>query len=418
VSPHAPTPHTTHTHAPPCSYVGSVVAAYALAAGYRVRGTVRDASDERKVAALRRLRGPAADGPSGPARSRGLDLVSADLEAPGGWDAAMAGATYVLHVASPVPTDTPADGEARVIKPAVDGVVRVLRAAAAAGTVRRVVVTSSIAAINEGRVREWPGREFSEDDWSDVSDRRATSAYAVSKTLAERAAWAWAADEAAAAAAAGAPAPVEVTVLNPGLVLGPPATDAAASSTIVFTRLFTRSMPAVPALDFAAVDVRDVAVAHLRAMTSPRAAGRRYALVGDRNYALRDLAGDLAAEFDRQGWSIPTSRLPSWVVRLAGWFDGALAIVTPMLDVSPRISNARARAELGFGATGFKDLRAAAVDTAYALIARGVLPDKSPGGELSAPAAPRVAAARDYAVGDAPECPIKPGDLAGITWAP
>jgi len=100
---------------------------------------VRDPSDDVKTAPLRALDG-AADR---------LELVAANLMADGGWDAAMAGCTFVLHVASPFPLVPPKDKE-ELIRPAVDGTMRVLRAAAAEAGVRRVVLTSSVASISSG----------------------------------------------------------------------------------------------------------------------------------------------------------------------------------------------------------------------------------------------------------------------------
>ena len=91
-----------------------------------------------------------------PARAAHLEglaeLVTADLESDEGWAEAVAGCEYVLHVASPFPLEDPAD-EDELIRPAVQGTLRVLRACAASGTVRRVVLTSSVAAVRSGPPR-------------------------------------------------------------------------------------------------------------------------------------------------------------------------------------------------------------------------------------------------------------------------
>ena len=105
------------------------------------------------------------------------ELVTADLESDDGWADAVAGCTYVLHVASPFPPRDPAD-ESELVRPAVEGTLRVLRASAQSGTVKRVVLTSSVAAIRAGHPDT---RALTEDDWSDVGGG---GAYPKSKTLA------------------------------------------------------------------------------------------------------------------------------------------------------------------------------------------------------------------------------------------
>src|SRR3954452_9377509 len=133
--------------------------------GYAVRGTVRDLAAADKVAHLKALDGE-------------LDLVEASLDSDAGWADAVAGCRYVLHVASPNPPAVPKD-ENDVIRPAVDGTLHVLRAAAADGGVERVVLTSSIAAVTAGHPVP---RAYTEDDWS-IADQ--SPPYEKSKTLAE-----------------------------------------------------------------------------------------------------------------------------------------------------------------------------------------------------------------------------------------
>ena len=146
-----------------------------LDAGYRVRTTLRSLARADDVRALVR---------AGGADPVGLEFAQADLMHDDGWLAAVDGASYVLHVASPLPMRQPKDANELVV-PARDGTLRVLRAARDAG-VRRVVLTSSFAAIGYGRPD--PGRPYTEDDWTDLSHPDLTP-YVRSKTTAERAAW-------------------------------------------------------------------------------------------------------------------------------------------------------------------------------------------------------------------------------------
>src|SRR5215467_11667065 len=217
--------------------------------GYAVRGTVRNAATA-NVAHLHAI-----------ARRAGgsLEFAEASLVDDAGWAKAVDGCAYVWHLASPVPATLPKD-EADLIRPAVDGTVRVLGAAAGSGTVRRVIMTSSTDAIVHGHPQ--PGRAHTEADWS--SPQR-LAPYPKSKLYAERAAWDFAANHR-----------IELVTINPGLVLGLLQHNQQNTSMEVVRLLLARKLPAVPRLSFAVVDVRDIAAAHRLAMETPDAAGHRY----------------------------------------------------------------------------------------------------------------------------------------------
>ncbi len=295
--------------------------------GYRVRGTVRSLSNRSKVAHLDAM-ATEFDGR--------LELVEADLTSDAGWDAAVAGATYVLHVASPFPSTRP-DDEMELIGPAVDGTRRVLGAVArTAGKVRRVVLTSSVAAVAYGHDRG-SGRVLTEEDWSNP-DR--CEPYQKSKTLAERAAWDF-------VAALPEAERFELAVICPGYVMGPLMSPVGGTSAEVVTRLLGREMPACPELGWATVDVRDLAQAHVLAMTTPEAAGNRYICAGE-NVWLRDMAKTLAAEFGPQGYRVPTGHLPYALLWIAARFDKTMRMILPSVGRAERVSNAKAVRELGW----------------------------------------------------------------------
>ena len=381
-------------------YIGGVVAASALAAGYRVRATVRDAANRTKLESLRALSGP--DG-------RKIDIVSAELDKADGWAAAVAGASFVLHVASPVPVGVIKDEECEVIQPAILGNTHVLAAVAAEPSVKRVVIVSSLSAVSEGRQREYPTHVFNEADWSDLT-APGVSAYAVSKTRAERAAWEF---------MAAAPRSFTLTTLCPGFVIGPAATTGEGSSTQLYIRFFTWGMPAIPDLQFACVDVRDVALAALRAMLTPAAAGQRY-VIANTNYAVRDLAADLRAELGPAGISLPSLPLPSWVLRGLSFFDRPLRIVTPMLGIVCRYDHTKAERELRIS---FRDTKAASIGFAYSLLARGVVPDGSKGAAISRSAVPLehwlsyAAAPKGASAAEAARYLLSSDDLADVAWS-
>lgn len=313
--------------------------------GFDIRGTVRDLSR----APVDHLRAAAA-------RTGGrLDLVMASLLDDAGWDAAVDGVTVVEHVASPAPKYRPKDEE-ELIRPAVDGTLRVLRAAGRAG-VRRVALTSSVDAVRSGHDLS-DGRERTEDDWS-VVER--CEPYAKSKTLAERAAW-------AEAERLG----LELVALNPSLVLGPTHSPETNVSVDVVRQLLTRQLPALPRLGFAPVDARDVATAHRLALQVPAAAGRRYILSTEAVW-LADIARILAQEYNPRGYRVPDRPIPSWAVRLGARINPIMRLALPLLDAPARTSSARARAELGWTT---RDVRTTIVETAESLITTGAVPGR------------------------------------------
>jgi len=216
-----------------------------LEQNYKVRGTIRSMESEAGLRATFAKHISADDR---------LEFVPADLTSDVGWNEAVIGCQYVIHMASPVPSKPPKD-ENEVIVPARDGTLRVLKAAASA-KVKRVVVTSSIAAISNGH-DDYSTKVFNEDDWSNTD--RPIAAYAKSKTLAERASWDFVnnLDD----------NPIELSTINPGYVLGPILDKDFSPSGEIIRKLMRRDLPGCPDLDFPVVDVRDVADAHIAAMT-------------------------------------------------------------------------------------------------------------------------------------------------------
>jgi nucleoside-diphosphate-sugar epimerase len=262
-----------------------------------------------------------------------VSLVEADLERDAGWREAVAGCDYVLHVASPLPAGVPKH-EDELIVPAREGALRVLRASRDAG-VKRVVLTSSFAAIGYGRK---PQKEpFNETYWTDLSSP--VSTYVKSKTLAERAAWDFVAAEGGA---------LELAVVNPVGVFGPVLGPDYSTSILIVKRLMDRSVPGCPQLYFGVVDVRDVADLHIRAMTHPAARGERFLAVAGDFLSMCDIARVLKRRTGAKGRRVPTLPLPNWLVRLAAKFDPALRQVLPELGKVKNGSNEKARRLLGW----------------------------------------------------------------------
>lgn len=320
-------------------FIGGWTVVELLRRGYRVRTTVRSAA--RGQAVRDAVAGQVDAGDR-------LELAEADLTSPDGWDDAVAGCSAVIHPASPlVGGDAPDPDE--LIVPARDGVLHVLRAAAAAG-VGRVVMTS--AANTASPTSYTAGGVYDETTFS--ADDPAFPAYRRSKIVAERAAWDF---------MAGYDGPTTLTTVLPGAVFGPVLSGGSLGSVQIIQRLLEGKMPGVPRVGLEVVDVRDVVDLHLRAMTSPAAAGERFLGTGEFLW-MRDIAAALRAGLGEQGRRVPTRQLPDVAVRIAARRDPGLRSIIPGLGRRAVHSTEKARRVLGWTTRPAADT---VVDTARSL---------------------------------------------------
>ncbi|GAB3253813.1 SDR family oxidoreductase [Chitinimonas naiadis] len=294
-----------------------------LTHGYRVRGTVRSLAKANEVKATLARH----------CDTTGLELVEADLLADAGWEAAMEGVYGVLHVASPFPVGEPKDPD-ELIRPAVDGTMRVLKSAIAAG-VPRFVQTSSTVAVGYGhpKSRTVP---FTEDDWT-VLDGEGVGAYARSKTLAERAAR----DHLVLTQA-----DIHYASVNPGFVLGPLLDQDLGSSGEIIRMFLRGKYPGCPKLSFPVVDVRDVAKVQRLALETREPSGGRYLAVSETAW-FSDMMRPIKARLGDKARKVPRGELPNFLVRLIGMFDPAARSVVPELSHYVRFDNSRTRKALG-----------------------------------------------------------------------
>jgi len=287
---------------------------------FPVQGTLRDpgrADNVRRIIARTGL------------DASSVNFTTADLLHDDGWDEAMAGCTYVLHVASPFPLREQSDPN-ELIRPAREGTLRVLKAATRAG-VKRVVQTSSVVAITLA----WPevplDHVFTEKDWSNP-DRPDITPYVVSKTLAERAAWDFVKGQ--------TDAP-ELTVVNPAFVLGPALDPDLSTSHEVLRLMGTGAYPAAPKVGFPVSDVRDVAVTHALAMVHPQAAGHRF-ISANGFLRLIEVAHVMVEALPDLKRKVPNSEMPDFLVRAFSLIDRRLKAVLPDLGHPRPVSNAKA----------------------------------------------------------------------------
>ena len=328
-------------------FIGGHCILQALAAGHSVRATLRNPARDAEVRSqLERAGAQSLDR---------LSFAAADLERDAGWPEAVAGCDFVLHVASPFPLTVPKH-EDDLIRPARDGALRVLKAAREAA-VKRVVLTSSFAAVGYGHKEQ--AAPFDETSWTDL-DGPGVSAYAKSKTIAERAAWEF-------VAANGGP---ELAVVNPVGVFGPVLGPDTSTSVVIVQKLLDGSMPGVPKMLFGVVDVRDVADLHPRAMADPRAKGERFLAVAGDFMTLSQISATLRARLGETARRAPTRELPDWLVRIASLADSSIRQVVPELGKTKNATAEKAKRLLGWSPRSRED---AIVATAESLIKLGLV---------------------------------------------
>lgn len=326
-------------------YVGTWMIVEALRQGYRVRASLRSPGRATEVRA--------AVGQEVQADDR-LSFVTADLGNDDGWSSAVDGCAYVLHVASPM-----GQGQARdvdLLGPARGGTLRVLKAAVQA-SIRRVVITSSVAAAEPTRERGTASAAaVDERTWTDPSAKDVGN-YARSKTLAEKAAWEFIAQSKGVTTLA--------TIL-PGMILGPVLGKEVSGSAEVVSRLLAGKVPALPRIGFNIVDVRDLVQLHLKAMVAPEASGQRFIAAGEFLW-FSEIAALLRDRLGRRASRVTTRSMPDLVVQVAALFSAEAQFMRPMLGRRSTFSSAKAGQLLGFSGRPVADT---VMDCAEGILAR------------------------------------------------
>ena len=250
-------------------FVGQHCAAELLKKGYAVRGSVRSLAKTDEV-----VKGIAKEiDPKG-----NLEFCELDLMKDAGWDKAMEGCDYVLHIASPFVVKIPKD-ENELIKPAVDGTLRALKAAKKAG-IKRVVLTSSTVAMSGGLSGTF---KINQNSWTKINGKNVT-AYFKSKTLAEKSAWEFIKNQTGGTK-------LELVVINPGPIYGPTLTGNLAGEAMdLFKKLITGKVPMLPQAYSVMSDVRDVATIHVQALENEKAKGKRFIVTTEKPYAIQAIA--------------------------------------------------------------------------------------------------------------------------------
>ena len=319
-------------------FIGAEIVRQLLDAGYSVRGTTRNVARAAQEGSLTNPWGA----------SERLQLVEADLGVPDAFDGPVAGCEYVIHTASPYVLDVE-DPQRDLLEPAVKGTLSVLKSAEKTAGVKRVVLTSSFAAVSSSPKDVL----WTEDDWNNTSTLD-SGAYAYSKTMAEKAAWQYVEDN---------DVGFDLVVINPTGVIGPSIVSRVNQTHQFFVAMSRGEYPGIIGIEFPLVDVRDVAKAHILAMENPNTNGRYLASAGSRTIRrLVELAEDIGLG---EKYKLPKISLDNSVgnalVRLMANFQpkGTRHFLKTNIGKTYKLDTSKIRNELGIE---FRDLDRTAVD--------------------------------------------------------
>lgn len=270
--------------------------------GYSVNGTLRSKSREEEVrSSLKKANLSDAN----------LSLYECDLMSDDGWEKAIDGCDYVLHIASPFINGLP-DHEDDLIKPALTGTQRILELSATNPQIKKIIITSSFAAVGD----TFNGQTvFNESDWSDPNNNK-ISAYNKSKTLAEKSAWDFMESNPS----------FKLTVINPVGVIGPMLSDDIGTSNLFVKKILDGSTPGNPGLHIGFVDVRDVARAHVDSIKNEKSNNKRIILSKDEIWV-----SELSEILRNLGYKAPKRNIPKWLITVLSLFDKQLGGLIPMI---------------------------------------------------------------------------------------
>lgn len=309
-------------------YIGNWVVKELLEKGYTVRITVRDKSQTQKYRHLLDL-AKETDGE--------LEVSEANLLSEGSFDEPAGGCSAVIHIASPF-TLRFRDAKKDLIDPALNGTRNVLNAATRAGSVKKIVLTSSVAAVHGDAIdmKEQGLDEFTEEHFNETSapDHQP---YSYSKVLAEKEAWKMAAEQ----------EQWKLVVINPSFVVGPSLTETSDSESLNFMKdmLTGKYKTGAPELWFGWVDVRDAAHAHVLALESSKAEGRH--ILAERTMSVLKVAEILKDQFGDK-YKLPSGKIPKWLMYLVGPFLGLKArYIKRNVGYPIRLNTEKSRESLG-----------------------------------------------------------------------
>ena len=329
-------------------FVGIHTILQLLQKGYNVKTTLRSLNRKNEVIKMLKT--------GGISSFDNLEFIEADLTKDKNWDLAVKDCDYILHIASPIYLKLPKH-EDDMIRPAVDGTLRVLKAARDAG-VKRVVMTSNFGAV--GYSHKDKNTVITEEEWTDPNEK-GLSVYNKSKVLAERAAWDFIKSEGG---------DLEFSVINPMGIFGPSLSPVLSSGFGLLQKVMDGTMKAIPNIRLGIVDVRDVADLHIRAMTHPAAKGQRFLALAGGTMSLLEISRFLKSKMPEAAKNASEKPLPDWLVRFSALFSKQAKSILPLVGIYRNASNEKAKKMLGWQP---RSNEKAILDTAESLVKWGAI---------------------------------------------
>jgi nucleoside-diphosphate-sugar epimerase len=279
-------------------YIGSWVVKDLVEKGHNIRVSVRNKSNTEKYKHILDL------GEKNPGT---VELFEADLTKENSFDMAAVGCDSIIHMASPFILNHK-DAQKNLVDPALNGTKYVLSSATKSGTVKKIVLTSSVAAVHGDTIdmQEQGLSEFTEDQWNTTSSLE-HQPYSFSKVLAEKEAWQISKNQ----------DQWKLVVINPSFVMGPSLAKISNSGSLDFMNdiLSGKFKTGAPDLNFGFVDVRDVAKSHVLALESNSAEGRH--ILSERTMNVMSLAKIIESAFPKK-YKLPTMQSPKWLMSIIG----------------------------------------------------------------------------------------------------
>jgi nucleoside-diphosphate-sugar epimerase len=330
-------------------YIASWTAFKALETGkFKVRGSMRNKDDEKKVKLLKDALGDKFDD---------LELVNVDFSKEDQIKDALDGATYVFHMASPVPPNNPKN-EDEVVKPAVECTEAIMRACVGS-SVKKLIITSSIVCISDCSKGDI---EVDESNWAEVNKN--TTAYIKSKILADKASWDFMKN------LPEKDKTFEMSTINPGFVVGPLLTRSTGASSTNIVNVLTGKFSMLPQIYMSIVDVRNVAEAHLKAIDAK--SNERYALAAD-TWKFSRIGRTISEEFKQYGYKVAQKDMCKCMAWMVKFFMKDMKEIYDAWNVRCHVKNDKAKKELGID---FIDPKQSLIEMCYSLIDFGIVEDK------------------------------------------
>lgn len=328
-------------------FLGSHTAIELLNRGYKVTGTLRDL---KRADSLRSIISKHTD------NIDNLSFFQAELLDKEVWKEASMNKDYVIHAASPFPRELPKD-ENDLIIPAKEGTLNVLNAAKA-NNVKRVILVSSISTVVYGKTKAEMDQVFTEENWTDITNKTDTKPYIRSKTIAEKAAWDFMEREGAG---------MEMVSILPGAMLGPVLEEDFGTSANIVIKILDGKMPAMPKIAFEIVDVRSVAQLLVDVIEKEHAAGNRF-MASSGHMTMKQLANVLKLNYKDK--KIKNFEMPNFLSRFIALFEPSLKPILLDLGITRKIDASKAKRVLGWKPISKED---AILDCAESVLNIGII---------------------------------------------